>query len=552
MTASREPIWPADTASADFDFDQYQAPRGHRQRLIAPRLGSASALIRSNVATSESVPPELANLRLFAREELLRDARHYTAAYRDVDRGVTPQAPIVMAGHQPTLFHPGVWFKNFALDRIAGATGAVAINLVVDSDVAGSSSIRVPNLVNEPYPNQPNATTTSKHISLQSVAYDRRASGMPYEQAFVEDRDLFDRFDQSVTESVRGIVDRPCVTSLWQHARNAIQRCGFAGCAVAQARHALEGELKLQTLEIPQSVICRQESFSAFAIQILRDLPRFHRCYNDATERYRAAHGIRSKAHPVPNLRRQDDWYEAPFWVYGNASPKRQAVWVRRIGDILEIGDFGKRRRTIAAAEHPSAGEALAALASPEFKLRSRALVTTMYARLLTSDLFLHGIGGGKYDQLGDLIAAAFWRLIPPRFMVLSATVLLPGHQQHSLCAVEAEQQRLHANLRNIEFSPEHFAQDHDLDRSLLERKEALLASIPPHGQRAEWHQRITEVNVRLSQQLESVRQQLQQRQTEQEQHRREAAIWNSREHSFCVYPLEQLATAYKEMLDAS
>ena len=36
-------------------------------------------------------------------------------------------------------------------------------------------------------------------------------------------------------------------------------------------------------------------------------------------------------------------------------------------------------------------------------KIRSRALITTLWARLVLGDLFLHGIGGAKYDQVTDL-----------------------------------------------------------------------------------------------------------------------------------------------------
>ena len=49
-----------------------------------------------------------------------------------------PRRSIFLAGHQPQLFHPGVWFKNFALDRLARRHGAVAVNLVVDSDTIKS------------------------------------------------------------------------------------------------------------------------------------------------------------------------------------------------------------------------------------------------------------------------------------------------------------------------------------------------------------------------------------------------------------------------------
>ena len=37
-------------------------------------------------------------------------------------------------GHQPELYHPGVWIKDFLLQRLAEETGATALDVVVDSD----------------------------------------------------------------------------------------------------------------------------------------------------------------------------------------------------------------------------------------------------------------------------------------------------------------------------------------------------------------------------------------------------------------------------------
>ncbi len=45
-----------------------------------------------------------------------------------------PGSAIVMTGHQPELYHPGVWVKDFLLQRLSEETGASAIDVVVDSD----------------------------------------------------------------------------------------------------------------------------------------------------------------------------------------------------------------------------------------------------------------------------------------------------------------------------------------------------------------------------------------------------------------------------------
>ncbi|MCC9600740.1 hypothetical protein LOC67_09205 [Stieleria sp. JC731] len=536
-----------DDKLAETHFKQYRAPRQHGESLISPSLAEADSILLQNRQTAATLPESLLQLRNDARERLIRDARRYTSAYRNVDAKGLSVDSIVMAGHQPTLFHPGVWFKNFALDQVAKQTGATAVNLVVDSDVAQSSAIRVPQL-----------DTQSHAVNSTSVAYDRRAGGVPYEQSQIIDRDLFDAFDQHVAEAVRSIVGNPLVGQLWGHAREAIQRCGFAGCALAQARHHLEDDLGLSTLEIPQSVVCRTESFAQFAIQILRDLPRFHQCYNESADFYRQVHGIRSNAHPVPNLAQDGDWYEAPFWVYGNQSPKREPVWVRvsQGGSVLEISDRQKRSRRIENAGGDSAFEALHALNSPEFKLRSRALVTTMYARLILSDLFLHGIGGGKYDQLGDLISQRFWNATPPQLMVLSATVMLPGHEDFSIDDVQRQSIRVGRSIRDVEFHGERFRDESSLPADELERivaeKDALLAEVPPHGQRLQWHRQITSVNQRLANSLDIVRDRLLSQQEQLQHRRKDAALYCSREHSFCLYPLDYLRDAYRSMLGDS
>lgn len=525
------------------DFQAYHAPRGHCDYLAQPALDDAGRMIRENISLGKTFPNELVSMRAPAREQLIRDARRYTSAYRDVEfASSTPPAAqsIVMAGHQPTLFHPGVWFKNFALDRVGELSDAIAINLVVDSDVAGASSVRVPQL-----------DAHSGDFGFTAVPYDRRGGGVPYEQALIEDRELFDSFGRNVAQAVSGIVDNPTVTTLWRSAREAINRCGYAGCALAQARHRQEADLGLNTLEIPQSVVCRGEAFATFVMHILRDLPRFHQCYNASAEYYRQAHGIRSSAHPVPNLGRDGDWYEAPLWVYGNQSPKRRGVWVRlsASGTVMEISDRDTRIRKIESANLQSADEAFLALASPEFKVRSRALVTTMYARMVLSDLFLHGIGGGKYDQLGDLISQAFWGVGPQQFMVMSATVLLPGHERHPIEKINDAIRKLDRKRRDVDYQPERFSQAESLPSELVDAKRSLLTTIPPKGQRRNWHQRITQLNQSMSNELQTLRSEIDAERRRLVSQRRIASQWNSREHSFCVYPLDYLTQAYQSMM---
>lgn len=519
-------------SDAMVEFRAYRAPREHGEAFVQPRFEDAPELIRRNRTLGRSYGAPISDLRDRARATLIENAAEYTGVYRDVSWvEERKSAAIIMAGHQPALFHPGVWFKNFALSELASRTGALAINLVVDNDVAASCSIRVPVIDDDTH-----------RARYTSIPYDIGGGGVPYEQTTINDRETFDRFDRRVADAIRPIVPDPCVDRLWKHAKEAVQRCGVAGCALAQARHGLEGELGLRTLEIPLGVVCRGAPFAEFTLAILSELPRFHRCYNDAANHYRAAHGIRSTAHPVPNLAEEGDWFEAPLWIYGNDSPTRRAAWVRLSNDQLIITDRGQKEVRI-DIQHPKlAAEQLAAAASPNFKLRPRALLTTMYARLVLSDLFLHGIGGAKYDQLGDMIMRSFFQVTAPELMVISATVKLPGIDS----VVHADEVRqLHRQIRDTRFQGERFADRVRLDRDLVEEKQLLLDQPPPRGDRKAWHDRLVAINDSLSRDLRDLRLEFRQELLRQERESTSAAILSSREHPFCLFPLGYLTDTF-------
>lgn len=58
--------------------------------------------------------------------------------------GLPTEAPIVMAGHQAQLWHPGILAKLFAADALATRTGGRVVWLVVDMDNNDALTLRVP------------------------------------------------------------------------------------------------------------------------------------------------------------------------------------------------------------------------------------------------------------------------------------------------------------------------------------------------------------------------------------------------------------------------
>jgi hypothetical protein len=59
-------------------------------------------------------------------------------------------------------------------------------------------------------------------------------------------------------------------------------------------------------------------------------------------------------------------------------------------------------------------------------RLAPRALMLTTFSRLLLADQFVHGIGGGRYDQVTDRLIRRHFGVEPPKFAVTTATMYFP------------------------------------------------------------------------------------------------------------------------------
>ena len=107
--------------------------------------------------------------------------------------------------------------------------------------------------------------------------------------------------------------------------------------------------------------------------------------------------------------------------------PRRRGLLARLRGREIDLRIAGEDRDPGELPLGPDreaccAVERLRDLAGPVRSARTRALTTTLFSRFLLSDLFIHGIGGSKYDELGDEIARRFFGIEPPAFLTVSLT----------------------------------------------------------------------------------------------------------------------------------
>lgn len=518
-----------------------RAPQGDGQKLIDPPwelLPDVLAQNRQRLAQTDHDMQgrSLVALATSARQALLKQAITYTSRYRNVPQHwyatQAASTPFVLSGHQPQLFHPGVWYKNFVLGALARQVGGVGIHLLIDSDLCRSASIRVP-------------TGTAQQPRVEAVLYDQPTAEVPYEERTIRDFATVESFATRVVALLEPLVRDPLVEELWPLTLQRYPGQMNLGLRLAQGRHALEETWNNQTLELPQSAVCQLPEFCWFLAHVLAHLPRFWTVYNEALADYRRENRLRNQAHPVPDLAESDGWLEAPFWIWSADDPLRRPLLVRQAGDELILTDRGAHTIRLALSaeiDATSAVEQLLTLSSRGIKIRTRALTTTLFARLMLSDLFLHGIGGAKYDQVTDQIGREFFGFTLPEFAAVSATLRLPiaAPRSEPLNNKHWEQQ-----LRELQFHPERFLEQDGAPIARLSAEAAAIiaekrrwVSTPKTPQNArQRHLAITAANEALQPFVADTRRQTE-RQRDELQHRKRAEdILHSRDYAFCLYP---------------
>jgi len=519
-------------------YQRFKAPLENGQILSVPQWHSVGELLAANqkVRTSQSVDIQgrsLLDLSAEARQAILTAALLFTRAYADVDQQSEP-SPLILTGHQPELVHPGVWLKDFAAARIASQTSGTAISLIIDSDLCRMPSIRVP-------------TGDVEQPRVESVAYDRLTDPVPLEERSIVDRATWDSFGSRVCKSISPLVSAPLIQQWWQEFTPACDSSNL-GQAIARARHGLELQWGNRSLCLPQSQVCQTNSFRWFAVHLLDHAERFRNAYNGALAEYRREHKLRNHAQPTPDLAESEGWIETPFWIWTSTDPRRRALFVQRKSQELVFSDrsgFERSLRLPSEGEPTAAIEQLADWETQGIKIRTRALLTTMYARLVLADLFIHGIGGAKYDQVTDLICEKFFGFSPASYLTLSGTLRLPiEHQSVS----PAEERQLRQELRDLVYHPEIAAAKLTLGTEEQAKVEAALAQKSAWAQTpktpenaAQRHQQIVAANKSLQKWLTSRRLELNRRLAKTTQCLRGNQVLESREYPFCLFPQESI-----------
>jgi hypothetical protein len=156
--------------------------------------------------------------------------------------------------------------------------------------------------------------------------------------------------------------------------------------------------------------------------------------------------------------------------------------------------------------------------------------------------MFLHGIGGAKYDQVTDDLARQFFGVELPQFATVSATLRLPIAHEDTNSAREIQ---LRQQAREILYHPEHFtsangplpADEITTVAAIVENKRRWVHTPKTRDNARERHRAIVAANHALQPYLTNLRSKVERQREELAERKRAGSILASREYSFCLHP---------------
>jgi hypothetical protein len=475
----------------------------------------------------------------------------------------------IVGGHQPELFHPGVWFKNFLMSEIGKQTDSIGFQVIVDHDVARSDSLRVPYRQS---PNHAQRTTNSSQrpiseFAQRSIQLPIRKESQPrmpwhatltrYSDSEAWNRTLFN-LEKSISSC--GLA-APLIHRHKELLASCIASQKNIGDAFSEFRHRIEMTNGVFNLEVPLGHLCSKSAFGFFVQHCVRNAETLWSSYNRCREAYRTRHRIRNQGQPVLELLRNQNSFELPFWIYldNQSVVERKRMWASSTSDNqMLLCDHAQPDRATVSAILPLAETKLAdawqKIAERGVCIRPRALMTTMYLRCFVADLFVHGIGGGTYDELTDDIIRDWIGTDAPIYLTSSASLHLPLNQDDHIESIEPNSgYSIERELQLMRSVPERFLdQKIDFQRDLGNSHAAKIKNIPERGKKLVWHREIAQLKQQIEIAIEPKKRSALSKLEASERQIQQRKIVSSREYSFVLFEEQDVVDRLSRLASAA
>jgi len=321
---------------------------------------------------------------------------------REASKVPCESTPLVMTGHQPTIFHPGIAAKYRVTENFCQEVGATNLAVIIDTDIGEGGEFLRPQKQNH-------------QLRIDKVSFGE-GSGM-YRAQQLRNRDALlaagakaaaglnelGYFDQA--QAVSEATDRYALL-----APNGIVE---ANTIVRRSYGIGDG-----SLEIPLSQLAQLPESRRFFAAIIQDAENFAVTYNHTLHEFRRKRKIRNSANPFPDLLQHESTVELPYWAVNLQTNDRQPLSVQLSADTLCLHTPVETICEFTKQNEPFSLDQL----DETWLIVPRGALISAFFRLVASDLFVHGTGGGKYDRFTDDFLQAYWSVEPPAFTVATAS----------------------------------------------------------------------------------------------------------------------------------
>ncbi|MGR3173705.1 MAG: hypothetical protein ACUZ8N_03815 [Candidatus Scalindua sp.] len=539
-------------------IESFTIPKQNREIFIKPSYDDIPGLIDLNKERFKSYDFDIngipfSRFREQVRNETLKKAGEYTEKIRSlcsklniagtgnlpcIDDSYKSGKDIIETGHSPILVHPGVLIKHGLVNGIAKKVNGIGINMVVDNDACHDNCLNIPDI-------------NGLDSSVERIEF---LSGL-YNLAFEEIRYTDSTQLTAFKESVLKVLHNPDMKKPFEDFMNIVTNLSGEMLQFTDlftcARHAYLLRFGIGNLEIPVSLISETEPFLNFFLHITANARSFVDIYNAKLREYRRLKKISSKANPLPDLLEEGYVVELPFWIWGEGESRKSLyasvadnrhitiICEKKIVAHFDFGEDGNLSENL---------NSLRDLISKGIKIRPKAIVNTMYSRMFFSDLFVHGIGGAKYDLITDEIIRNFFGVEPPAYATVSATLHLP-YKPFNVSNDDVI--TLKHVIKDMGYNPDKYAsveimEDAGMKSMVSEKKELIAGEAHNSEEKHRAFERLKELNVLMKEKISPLIREKEKELEDLEKKIRYNFIVTNREYPFCIYPETMLGEMFR------
>lgn len=373
--------------------------------------------------------------------------------------GLPTNRPVVMTGHQAEWWHAGILTKALAADAVAQKCDGSTACIIVDQDDHDPGTLRVPVV----------RSGAGSEDQVGEVSWRLRASSSGAASLPTGRMAMFDDILSPVLESSGGSRTVPAAESVEEGVSRLV-------AALARARETAErGEcadtpnlasqigfslvelatpyLRSAPSRILATRLSRLEAFGALVRRMIDDPRACIWAYNDAVARHPHAGVARLTAPQGPASPSDWDRAELPLWALETA-----------IGSARRRVDVREARRLL--MERPET-------------LVPRALLMTGFLRLHVCDLFIHGLGGERYDPITEeWLGAWLGEELAPTTTATATLLLEMSRAPKARVVTPTDVARAKWARHRARHDPAMLAVTEPSDRSISAQKQALLSEM--------------------------------------------------------------------------